>query len=111
LPTPTTGNKDLVQTKKMMDAYAGGEEEGEEGDEKLRIMDGYRLYQRRWVMLVLFGLLSLTNALAWISFAPIAYHTGTPPPPLLCPLLRDYARASSSHDTQQPSSTGCGSTG
>jgi hypothetical protein len=30
-------------------------------------------------MLALFSLLSLTNALAWISFAPISYHTGSPP--------------------------------
>lgn len=65
----------------MMDAYAG-EEEGEEGGEKLRIIDGFRLYPRRWLMLALFSLLSLTNALAWISFAPISYHTGTLLPPL-----------------------------
>lgn len=58
-----------------MDAYAGGEEEGEEGGEKLRIIDGFRLYPRRWLMLALFSLLSLSNALAWISFAPISYHT------------------------------------
>lgn len=76
----------IIQSLKMMDAYAGGEEEGEEGGEKLRIIDGFRLYPRRWLMLALFSLLSLSNALAWISFAPISYHTGSPPPSTVCTL-------------------------
>lgn len=33
----------------------------------------YRLYERRWFILVTLGLLNISNALQWLAFAPVAY--------------------------------------
>ncbi len=49
---------------------------------ELFIDQEYKVYPRRWLMLFLFSLLSFSNAMAWISFAPIARTwILTPPPP------------------------------
>jgi len=56
---------------------AASDDEQEQPQEEVGILDGsYRQYRRRWIMLALFCFLSLSNALAWISFAPIAKRTG-----------------------------------
>jgi hypothetical protein len=32
----------------------------------------YKTYSSRWFMLVIFSILSITNAMMWITFAPIS---------------------------------------
>jgi hypothetical protein len=52
----------------------------------------YKTYSSRWFMLVIFSILSITNAMMWITFAPISddasdYFGGMMDlPPLLAPV-------------------------
>lgn len=32
----------------------------------------YQVYSTRWLMLIIFSILSITNAMMWITFAPIS---------------------------------------
>lgn len=42
------------------------------GDPVLGTLRGYRAYARRWVFLLVLSLLSCSNAMLWLSFAPVA---------------------------------------
>nr|CAB3263800.1 major facilitator superfamily domain-containing protein 7-like [Phallusia mammillata] len=38
---------------------------------------GYRVYKRRWFLLATLCILNLSNALAWLSFGPVAYKAAS----------------------------------
>jgi hypothetical protein len=46
--------------------------EYKEDTEHDEVPTNYVLYKKRWLMLLLFSMLSLTNAVQWITFAPIS---------------------------------------
>ncbi|XP_020956477.1 major facilitator superfamily domain-containing protein 7 isoform X6 [Sus scrofa] len=53
-------------------AGLAGDNPGAAGPLTLSALRGYRAYARRWVFLLVISLLSCSNAMLWLSFAPVA---------------------------------------